>query len=75
MDRAISVAFFDPVARRFPLKASWWLAKAGHEGLKWLMVAFWLLCLAWRPLRLGAAYMARKTMPRMLSCIMSAVMW
>lgn len=58
MDRAISVAFFDPVARRFPLKASWWLAKAGHEGLKWLMVAFWLLCLAWRPLRLGAAYMA-----------------
>jgi membrane-associated PAP2 superfamily phosphatase len=58
VDRAISVAFFDPVARRFPLKASWWLAKAGHEGLKWLMVAFWLLCLAWRPLRLGAAYMA-----------------
>jgi membrane-associated PAP2 superfamily phosphatase len=50
--------FFDAAPRRFPLKDSWLLAKAGHEGLKWLMLAFWAACLAWRPLRLGALYMA-----------------
>jgi membrane-associated PAP2 superfamily phosphatase len=30
----------------------------GHTALKWLMVAFWVFCLAWRPLRRGALYMA-----------------
>ena len=34
------------------------LTKLGHDGLKWMMVAVWVACLAWRPLRRGALYMA-----------------
>lgn len=45
--------------RVFPLRQVWALEALGHAGLKWLMVGFWLCCLAWRgPLRRGALYMA-----------------
>lgn len=45
--------------RDFPLRQVWALEVLGHTGLKWLMVGFWLCCLAWRgPLRRGAVYMA-----------------
>jgi membrane-associated PAP2 superfamily phosphatase len=59
VDRALSAPFYDPALRAFPLKDAWLLAVPGHAGLKWLMVAFWALCLArggdWRR---GALYMA-----------------
>ena len=58
-DRALSVPFYDPALRAFPLKDAWLLAVPGHAGLKWAMVAFWAGCLvrggAWRR---GALYMA-----------------
>ena len=34
------------------------LEKLGHDALKWAMLAFWVACLAWPPLRRGALYMA-----------------
>jgi membrane-associated PAP2 superfamily phosphatase len=58
LDRWISAFAYDPALRRFPLQHAWALEKLGHDALKWLMVAFWLACLAWRPTRLGALYMA-----------------
>jgi membrane-associated PAP2 superfamily phosphatase len=58
LDRALTALAFDPSSGRFPLKDDWWLARAGHEGLKWAMLGFWGVCLAWRPLRRGAVYMA-----------------
>lgn len=43
----------------FPLRDAWWLRTVGHDGLKWMMLAFWGLCLSaggdWRR---GAAGMA-----------------
>lgn len=59
MDHAASALFYDPAGRRFPLRDDWFLARIGHEGLKWAMLAFWVGCLAlggaWRR---GALYMA-----------------
>lgn len=48
---------YDPALGRFPLQHVHWLNAIGHVGLKWTMVAFWAVCLAWRPLRRGAIYM------------------
>lgn len=51
--------FYDPAQRGFPLKETWLLSVPGHTGLKWLMVAFWVCCLAWGGAwRRGAIYMA-----------------
>ena len=58
LDRWITAFAYDPAARRFPLQHAWALEKLGHDALKWIMVTFWLACLAWRPLRMGALYMA-----------------
>jgi membrane-associated PAP2 superfamily phosphatase len=59
LDRELIAPFYDPATRKFPLRDAWPLAVLGHTGLKWLMVGFWLLCLAWGgPLRRGALYMA-----------------
>ena len=58
VDRRVVALAYDPELRRFPLQHSWALEKLGHDALKWAMVAFWILCLAWRPLRRGALYMA-----------------
>lgn len=58
MDRWISAFAYDPALQRFPLRHAWALEKLGHDALKWVMVAFWIACLAWRPLRRGALYMA-----------------
>lgn len=59
LDRAASSLFYDPAARSFPLRDDWFLARIGHEGIKWAMLAFWAGCLglggAWRR---GALYMA-----------------
>lgn len=45
--------------RAFPLRDAWALDVVGHTGLKWLMVGFWVFCLAWGGvLRRGALYMA-----------------
>lgn len=58
-DRELITPFYDPRTRTFPLRDAWPLAVLGHTGPKWLMVGFWLLCLAWgRSLRRGAVYMA-----------------
>jgi membrane-associated PAP2 superfamily phosphatase len=57
-DRRITALAYDPALSRFPLQHSWPLEKLGHDALKWLMLGFWLACLAWRPLRRGALYMA-----------------
>jgi len=58
-DRDLIAPFYDPRTRTFPLRDAWMLAVVGHTGLKWLMVGFWLLCLAWGgSLRRGAVYMA-----------------
>jgi hypothetical protein len=35
------------------------LTRLGHDGLKWAMLGFWVLCLALRPLRRGAVYKAQ----------------
>jgi len=57
-DRAVTALFYDAGSRVFPLKDAWLLAVPGHAGLKYLMLGFWLLCLAWGgPLRRGALYM------------------
>ena len=58
MDRWISAFAYDPALQRFPLRHAWALEKLGHDALKWVMVAVWIACLAWRPLRRGALYMA-----------------
>lgn len=59
LDRSISSLAYDAGQRRFPLKDAWLLAVPGHTGLKWLMLGFWLFCLAWGgALRRGALYMA-----------------
>jgi membrane-associated PAP2 superfamily phosphatase len=59
VDRWISSIAYDAGQRRFPLKDTWLLAVPGHTGLKWLMLGFWVLCLAWGgSLRRGALYMA-----------------
>jgi membrane-associated PAP2 superfamily phosphatase len=57
-DRALTALFYDAGRNGFPLKDAWLLAVPGHTGLKYLMLGFWLLCLAWGgPLRRGALYM------------------
>jgi membrane-associated PAP2 superfamily phosphatase len=59
VDRWISSIAYDAGQRRFPLKDAWVLAVPGHTGLKWLMLGFWVFCLAWGgSLRRGALYMA-----------------
>jgi len=58
LDRWLTALAYDPSSRRFPLQHSPALEIALHDWLKWAMVAFWLICLAWRPLRRGALYMA-----------------
>ena len=59
LDHALTSHFYDPAASAFPLKDAWLLAVAGHTGLKWTMLALWLLCLArGGALRRGALYMA-----------------
>ncbi len=59
LDHALTSHFYDPAAGAFPLKDAWLLAVAGHTGLKWTMLALWLLCLArGGALRRGALYMA-----------------
>lgn len=58
LDRWMTGLAYDPALRRFPLQHAWPLEKLGHDALKWAVVAFWVACLAWRPLRLGALYMA-----------------
>ena len=58
-DGALIAPFYDPAGRGFPLRDAWVLAVPGHTGLKWLMVSFWLLCVAsGGALRRGAVYMA-----------------
>jgi membrane-associated PAP2 superfamily phosphatase len=58
-DRAVTLLFYDAARGDFPLKDAWLLAVPGHTGLKWTMLGFWALCLAWGgSLRRGALYMA-----------------
>lgn len=66
LDRRITGLAFDPELGRFPLRHSWALTTLGHDGLKWVMVGFWVVCLAWRPLRRGALYMALAVLVVML---------
>jgi membrane-associated PAP2 superfamily phosphatase len=58
LDRWLTALAFEPALGRFPLRHSWALNALGHDGLKWVMLVFWMVCLAWRPLRRGALYMA-----------------
>jgi membrane-associated PAP2 superfamily phosphatase len=58
LDRAIAELAYDRQLGRFPLRDAWALAVLGHDVLKWTVVAFWVACLAWKPLRRGALYMA-----------------
>jgi membrane-associated PAP2 superfamily phosphatase len=58
LDRWITALAYDAPSHRFPLQHSQALEIALHEWLKWAMVALWAACLAWRPLRRGAIYMA-----------------
>jgi membrane-associated PAP2 superfamily phosphatase len=58
LDRRITALAYDPALRGFPLRHAWAFEKLGHDALKWVMVAFWLACVAWRPLRAGALCMA-----------------
>lgn len=48
-DRLLSGVFYDPAAKRFPLRDDWLLSVAGHAALKWLMLAFWASCFAYGP--------------------------
>jgi membrane-associated PAP2 superfamily phosphatase len=58
-DRFVTALFYDPARGGFWLKDAWLLAVAGHTGLKWTMLGFWALCLAWGGrLRRGALFMA-----------------
>jgi membrane-associated PAP2 superfamily phosphatase len=57
-DREVIAPFYDPVGRAFPLRDTWAFDVVGHQGLKWVMAAFWVFCVVWRPLRRGALYMA-----------------
>jgi membrane-associated PAP2 superfamily phosphatase len=58
-DRYITGLFYDRALGTFPLKDTWLLAVAGHTGLKWAGVGFFVFCLAWGGrLRGGALYMA-----------------
>jgi membrane-associated PAP2 superfamily phosphatase len=58
LDRWITGLAYDPGLRRFPLQHAWVLEKGSHDVLEWAMAAFWVACLAWRPLRRSALYMA-----------------
>lgn len=59
LDRQLIAPFYDPALREFPLRRSWAFEVLGHTALKWLMLGFWLFCLAWGGrLRRGALYMA-----------------
>ena len=59
LDRQLIAPFYDPALRAFPLRRSWAFEVLGHAALKWLMLGFWLFCLAWGGrLRRGALYMA-----------------
>jgi membrane-associated PAP2 superfamily phosphatase len=58
LDRWLTALAYDSASHRFPLQHSQALEIALHDGIKWAMVAFWIVCLAWRPLRRGALYMA-----------------
>jgi len=57
LDRWLTTLAYAAAAHSFPLQHSRALESALHDWLKWVMVAFWLVCLAWRPLRRGALYM------------------
>lgn len=53
-DLAISGLFFDPAHALFPLRDNWWLAAAGHTGLRRATLALWLAivaCAAYLPPR------------------------
>ena len=59
LDRQLIAPFYDAALREFPLRRSWALEVLGHTALKWLMLGFWLFCLAsGGRLRRGALYMA-----------------
>ena len=57
LDGAASALFYDRAARQFPLRDAWSLAVLGHDALKWTMLAVWMACAAWKPLRRGALLM------------------
>jgi membrane-associated PAP2 superfamily phosphatase len=58
LDRWITALAYDAASHRFPLQHARALEIALHDWLKWAMVVLWVACLAWRPLRRGAIYMA-----------------
>ena len=59
LDGQLIAPFYDAQARGFPLRHARALEMLGHSGLKWLMAAFWLVCLvSGGILRRGAVYMA-----------------
>jgi membrane-associated PAP2 superfamily phosphatase len=58
LDRRLTALAYDGALGRFPLQHAWALQKIGHDALKWTMLGFWAGCLAWKPLRRGAVYMA-----------------
>jgi membrane-associated PAP2 superfamily phosphatase len=59
LDATVSGLAFDTHAGLFPFKDQWWLRVAGHTALKWLMLTFWLACLAaGGAYRRGALHMA-----------------
>lgn len=39
LDFVLSDLFYDASSRRFPLRDAWWLAAAGHSGLRYLWMA------------------------------------
>ncbi len=47
MDWTITGLVFDPTRGRFPLRDAWALTAIGHEGLKYVVIAFWCACVAW----------------------------
>ena len=58
LDRALTAPFYDSLQQGFPLRQAWAFEVLGHKMLKWLMVGFWVLCLAMGgAARRGALYM------------------
>ncbi len=58
-DELVTRLFYNPGLGGFPLRDTWVLSVLGHTVLKWVMLAFWLLCvLRGGRLRRGALYMA-----------------
>ncbi|MGE0876692.1 MAG: phosphatase PAP2 family protein [Burkholderiales bacterium] len=78
LDMAVSRVFFDAASGTFLLRDNWWLAAAGHTGLKRLSVAFWCLLAfgaAWVPARWAALQPALREAAISVAAAALLVLW